>query len=151
MLGSSAKQIIPSNEIERFVQAQDDRICGYDAAFSEIQDGHKESYWIWYVFPQLRGLGHSAFTNYYGIGGIKEAEEYMSHKVLGKRLRDISNALMRHKDKAITAIVSPDDARRIRSCMTLFDVVCPNDVFGDVLDTFYGGERDGFTEMMLGL
>lgn len=151
MLGSSAKQIIQSNEIERFIQAQDDRICGYDAAFSEIQDGHKESYWIWYVFPQLRGLGHSAFTNYYGIGGIKEAEEYMSHKVLGKRLRDISNALMRHKDKAITAIVSPDDARRIRSCMTLFDVVCPNDIFGDVLDTFYGSERDRFTEMMLGL
>ncbi len=151
VLCGNKKPMPSSDDLERFIQAQSDKHSGYKVALSDITEGHMESLWIWYVFPQLRGLGHSAFSDYYGINGRKEAEEYLSHKVLGGRLREITGALLLHRNKTITAIVSPDVARKIRSCMTLFDVVCPNDVFKEALDIFFGGERDGFTLMMLGL
>ena len=149
VLCGERKPIFPSNDIERFVQAQEDKTSGYKKALEEIRNGHKESHWIWYVFPQLRGLGYSAFSVYYGIKDIKEAEEYLAHKVLGNRLREISNALLLHKDKTITAIVSPQNAMKIRSCMTLFDIVSPNDVFKEVLDVFFEGESDSLTKKML--
>ena len=150
LFGHKRKSIFPSNDIERFVQAQEDRVSGYDVALDEIRNGHKESHWIWYIFPQMRGLGHSAFSVYYGIQNIQEAEEYLAHKVLGKRLREISVALMIHKDKSIMAIVSPQNAMKIRSCMTLFDIVSPNDVFKEVLDSFFEGKQDELTKKLLG-
>jgi ADP-ribosylglycohydrolase/uncharacterized protein (DUF1810 family) len=149
MLGSRRKPIFPSNDIERFVHAQADKKNGYEKALKEIRNGHKESHWIWYVFPQVRGLGHSAFSVYYSISDLKEAEEYLAHTVLGNRLREISNTLLLHKDKSITAIVSPHNAMKIRSCMTLFDIVSPNEVFKEVLDAFYEGRSDDMTRKII--
>lgn len=149
LLGTKRKPTLPSNDIDRFVQAQKNRVSGYKVALNEIRNGHKESHWIWYIFPQMRGLGNSAFSVYYGILNIQEAELYLGHKVLGKHLREISAALLSHKDKSITAIVSPQNAIKIRSCMTLFDIISPNDVFKEVLDVFYEGVNDELTKEML--
>ena len=88
-------------------------------------------------------------SNYYGISGLKEAQEYMENKVLDTRLREITNALLSHKDKTSEEILGYVDDLKVRSCMTLFDAVCPNDVFGEVLNQFYGGERCQRTLEML--
>lgn len=149
LFGPKRKPIFPSNDIDRFVQAQENKVSGYEVALNEIRNGHKESHWIWYIFPQMRGLGHSAFSVYYGIQNLQEADLYLAHKVLGKHLREISASLLTHRDKSITEIVSPQNVIKIRSCMTLFDIVSPNDVFKEVLDVFYEGENDELTKKML--
>ena len=137
-----------SNDLNRFLQAQKGTF-GYSIALKEIKNGEKKSHWIWYIFPQLRGLGFSSFTNYYGLSDLDEAKAYLKHKVLGKRLREISKALLVHQDKPIEGIMSPLNAMKVRSCMTLFDLVSPNDVFAEVLDVFYGDSRDEQTICLL--
>ena len=77
-------------DIERFVEAQDSEYCGYAQALQEMQEGAKHGHWIWYIFPQLRGLGHSGNANFYGIVDLREAKEYLKHPVLGTRLREIT-------------------------------------------------------------
>ena len=136
-------------DINRFIKAQEEPYSGYQQALSEIQDGQKRGHWIWYIFPQMKGLGYSHMSNYYGISGLKEAQEYMENKVLDTRLREITNALLSHKDKTSEEILGYVDDLKVRSCMTLFDAVCPNDVFGEVLNQFYGGERCQRTLEML--
>lgn len=138
------KKTFPSDDLERFVQEQN-RSGSYAAALSEVINGQKESHWIWFVFPQMRGLGHSSFSIYFGLRGLDDAAAYLKHKVLGKRLREITMALLAHKGKPIESIFSPLNAKKVRSCMTLFDMVKPNDVFAEVLDVFYGGQRDELT------
>lgn len=134
-------------DIERFVEAQDSEYCGYAQALSEMQSGEKDSHWIWYIFPQLRELGHSRNADYYGIEDLDEAREYLSHPILGARLREITEAVLSHADDrvAIELMGSEIDALKLRSSMTLFDLVSPNDIFSDVLDAFYDGERCGLT------
>ena len=131
-----------NNNIERFVEAQDSEWSGYAGALAEIQAGRKTKHWIWYVFPQLRGLGFSRMSHYYGITDRHEAEEYLRHPILGPRLREITEALMKHSDKSATDILGGIDALKVKSCMTLFDCISPNDVFNKVLDLFYDGKRD---------
>ncbi|MDE6402251.1 MAG: DUF1810 domain-containing protein [Muribaculaceae bacterium] len=131
-----------NNDITRFLDAQAQEWCGYNVALGEITSGRKVSHWIWYIFPQLRGLGHSRMSHYYGIADRKEAEAYLSHHVLGARLREITEALLKHADKPAVRIFGGIDALKVMSCMTLFDCIAPNDIFGDVLDSFYNGERD---------
>lgn len=128
--------------IERFIKAQDQRYEGYRQALEEITNGNKESHWIWYVFPQLRGLGHSSNATFYGIFDREEAIEYLAHPILGARLREISSALLSHRGKPAEDILGSIDAMKVRSCMTLFDSVSPDDIFAEVLDAFYDGERD---------
>lgn len=140
---------LSSNNIKRFVEAQSDKYAGYDVAFSEIKNGHKDSHWIWYIFPQLKGLGHSSFASYYGIADAEEARMFLNHKILGSRLKEISKELLKHKEKSINTIVPPIDAMKIRSCMTLFDAICPNDIFREVLKTFYNDKSDYRTLKML--
>lgn len=102
-----------------------------------------------YVFPQLRGLGHSPNSEYYGIADLKEAGEYLAHPILGSRLKEISSALLEHKGKDIETIMPGIDALKLKSSMTLFDAVCPGDIFAQVLDEFFAGRRDERTIGMI--
>ncbi len=129
--------------LERFKQAQASSYGGYDAALEEIKGGKKTSHWIWYIFPQLKGLGRSSTSEYYGIGSLEEAKAYLEDETLGPRLREISQALIEHANKlSAYDIFGRLDAKKVKSCMTLFDIVAPNDVFALVLDAFFEGERD---------
>ena len=127
---------------ERFLTAQN---FYYSLALQEIIDGRKRSHWIWFIFPQLTILGRSANAKYYGISGLNEAMAYLSHPVLGARLREITAALLQHRGEKAEDILGGIDALKVRSCMTLFDAVSPNDVFNEVLDAFYNGNHDEYT------
>ncbi len=133
--------MLPDNDINRFIEAQDATYSGYQQALNEIRDGKKTSHWIWYIFPQLRGLGFSRFSTYYGITGKEEAKAYLEHPILGAHLREITQALLGHRGKQPISILGDINATKVKSCMTLFDAVSPNDIFSQVLDTFYKGER----------
>lgn len=138
-------------DIERFVEAQESEYSGYAQALQEIRSGGKYGHWIWYIFPQLRGLGHSGNAQFYGIEDQQEAREYLAHPVLGVRLREITQAALNHADDriAIELMGSEIDALKLKSSMTLFDRVCPGDIFAEVLDAFYDGERCQRTLNML--
>ena len=125
--------------LQRFLDAQ---ARDYAKALSEVENGKKRSHWIWYIFPQLAGLGYSYNAQFYGISGRDEAAAYIAHPVLGQRLREICNALLLHTDKDIADILGTVDALKVRSCMTLFDTVSPDDVFKEVITLFYDGRRD---------
>ncbi|MCR4853320.1 MAG: DUF1810 family protein [Prevotella sp.] len=123
-------------DLERFLTAQ---LADYQDALDEIRSGRKRGHWIWYIFPQQKGLGHSYNSEYYGLDGIGEARAYLAHPVLGARLREISEALLTHKDKRDidTIMGSEIDALKLQTCMNLFNKVSPNDVFEKVLDAFF--------------
>ena len=127
-------------DLDRFVKAQDSEVS-YSVALSEIKQGCKRSHWIWYVFPQIKGLGHSYRSEYFGISCKEEAESYLSHPVLGKRLREITQALLESDNPSAYNILGHHDAVKVQSCMTLFDIISPNDVFNDVLWKYYEGKR----------
>ncbi len=114
----------------------------FDIAIDEIRRGKKTSHWIWYIFPQIKGLGSSLNSNYYGVSSIDEAKAYLGHPVLGHRLRGICKLLLTHKGKSIVEIFDNIDAMKVRSSMTLFHAISPNDVFKDVLIEFYEGKVD---------
>ena len=122
--------------LARFLKEQD---YYFERALQEVQDGFKRTHWIWFIFPQLAILGHSRNAKYYGISGYDEAEAYLNHPVLGERLRKITNALLSHREMAATDIFGELDAMKVRSCMTLFDAVSPDDIFEQVLEVFYDG------------
>ena len=105
------------NSLERFLEAQEHK---YDIALKEIRAGKKRTHWMWYIFPQVRGLGHSNMSYFYGISGYEEAQEYYRHPVLGPRLREITGVLLTHKGKSAEQIFGPIDAVKLRSSMTLF-------------------------------
>lgn len=128
-------------DLEQFVSTQNE-YGRYSATLKEIESGHKVSHWIWYVFPQLKGLGHSYNLQYYELAGEAEAKAYLAHPLLGARLREITAALLTHSDESAEELMgSPIDATKLRSCMTLFDAIAPGDTFARVLSTFYGGRR----------
>ena len=134
-------------DLERFRKAQE---ADYALALEEIKEGQKRSHWIWYIFPQLKGLGFSGMSGYFGISGIAEAKAYMRDPVLGKRLLEISGALLVHTGKNISAIFGYPDDRKVRSCMTLFSIAEPDEeIFRKVIDGFYGGEKDERTIQIL--
>ena len=129
------------NDIKRFKTIQDNPFTGYAQALKEITNGKKTSHWIWYIFPQLRGLGQSSRSAYYGLSGREEALLYLQDEQLGKRLREITEALLNHTGRPAVSILGEIDAMKVQSCMTLFDSLSPGDVYGKVLDTFYEGKR----------
>ena len=131
--------------LERFVEAQK---RDFKVALHEVKNGKKETHWIWYVFPQMLGLGHSCYANLYGIKNKDEAEEYLKHKVLGKRLREVTNALL-EQDRKADEIFGYPDTMKVKSSMTLFDSIAPDDIFAQVLDKFYEGKRCKLTLEML--
>lgn len=132
--------------LERFVKAQK---RDYQLALAEVRAGKKQSHWIWYIFPQMYGLGHSCYANLYGIRDKKEAEEYLNHKILGKRLREITMALLEHDACSAEDIFGNLDAMKVRSSMTLFDIVSPEDIFDEILNKFYANQRCDITIRML--
>ena len=137
--------------IERFIEAQNTSNT-YRQALAEMQQGHKQTHWIWFIFPQLKGFGHSAYSQYYGLADTDEARTYLAHPLLNERLRTITKAVLLHDNMEVKRIMgSSIDAVKLKSSMTLFDVVCPNDIFEEVLKTFYGGERDSLTLNKIGL
>ena len=136
------KLMFENTDINRFVEAQEvPYFCGYKQALEEIKNGRKTNHWIWYIFPQLRCLGRSSRAHYYGITDRYEAQRYLNHIILGRRIREITEALLEHKDKTALSIFGDIDAVKVRSCMTMFDFLSPNDIFGEVLRSFYNEER----------
>ena len=127
--------------LERFIEAQTQRVT-YQTALQEVKDGMKVSHWMWYIFPQIKGLGFSYMSVYYAVSCAEEAKAYLEDPVLGPRLREISTALLNHADKKAEDVLGDIDACKLRSSMTLFNAVCPNDVFAKVLDAFFGGDQD---------
>ena len=105
---------------------------------------------MWYIFPQIKGLGHSYNSEFYGISSKEEAKAYLDHPVLGARLREITLALLDYKNKTADDILGYPDVLKVRSCMTLFDLVSPNDIFNDVLYKYYEGQRCDKTIWRLG-
>lgn len=135
-------------DLQRFIDAQE---RDYATALAEIRAGRKQSHWIWYIFPQLRGLGRSSNFYLYGIENLAEAGAYLAHPVLGARLREITEVLLAIEGKTAIQILGGIDAMKVLSSMTLFDTVSPNDVFGQVLDKYYAGRKDPMTKKMLGM
>ena len=129
------------SDINRFVVAQELPYGSYEQALQEIREGCKRNHWVWYIFPQLRGLGVSYNANFYGIADSEEAALYLQHPVLGMRLREITHALLQHRGTPVMDILGSIDAMKVCSCMTLFDSISPNDVFGEVLSAFYFNSR----------
>jgi uncharacterized protein (DUF1810 family) len=127
-------------DLERFVEAQD-RV--YERVLDELRAGEKRSHWMWFVFPQITGLGQSEMARRYAIGSIAEAEEYLAHLVLGPRLRECVAVLNTTEGRTISQIMGYPDDMKLRSCLTLFArATADNQVFLDALDKFYDGEMD---------
>lgn len=126
-------------DLNRFVEAQNGV---YPIALKELQEGRKRSHWMWYIFPQLKHLGHSYNAKYYGISGIEEAAAFLQHPILGQRLREVTSTILNIQENDAEAIFGGIDAIKLRSSMTLFDVVSPQDVFARVLDKYFSGQRD---------
>lgn len=130
-------------DLMRFLDAQNKL---YLTAFSEIKKGKKQTHWMWFIFPQIKGLGTSSIANYYAINDLKEASDFLQHPVLAKCLIEISRLLLTFKKKSIESILGDLDARKLCSSMTLFSQVENADpVFKEVLDTFFSGQLDSQT------
>ncbi len=137
-----------NDSLERFLVAQEH---SYDTALREIRAGHKRSHWMWYIFPQIAGLGMSYTAQLYAIADIDEARRYIAHPLLGARLIEISRALLTLESSDAAAVMGYPDDLKLCSCMTLFSQVSDDPVFTAVLDKFYGGRADTRTLSILGL
>lgn len=135
------------HNLERFVDAQERM---YETALAEVKSGKKLSHWIWYIFPQLKGLGMSGNSHYYGIDDINEARAYLEHPILGTRLREITSVYLKILGKNAQDIFGHLDAMKVRSCMTLFNEVSEDDLFRKVIDRYYSGCSDEKTLSILG-
>ena len=125
--------------LERFIKAQE---YDYKIALDEIRKGRKESHWIWYIFPQISSLGYSYMAKYYGINDLEEAKTYIDNEILGDRLIEISNELLKLNTDDLIYVLGDIDTLKVKSCMTLFELVSNNPVFSEVLEKYYNGERD---------
>ena len=134
-------------DLERFVKAQE---VVYGQALKEIKEGKRQSRWIWFIFPQIKGLGHSYNSEFFGLSGKEEAKAYLDHPVLGVRLREITQALLACGKQSADDILGFPEVLKVKSCMTLFDMVSPNDIFNDVLFQFYESQRCDKTIWRLG-
>ncbi len=135
------------DSLQRFLDAQ---APVYEQACAELQAGDKQSHWMWFIFPQLRGLGHSAMAQHYGIASRQEALAYWLHPVLGPRLKHCMALLLAHRGLSAQAIFGSTDAMKLKSCATLFAAVAPDEpVFQQVLDQYYAGALDEQTLALL--
>ena len=135
------------HDLARFLKAQE---ADYEQALAELRAGRKRSHWIWYVLPQLRGLGRSAMASHYGIASRDEALAYLEHPVLGARLKQCVTAMLALRGPTAVEVLGEVDAAKFRSCLTLFEAVARDEpVFEHALDRFYGGVRDGQTLALL--
>ena len=136
-------------EISRFMKAHQ---TDYQRALTEIKNGKKVSHWMWYIFPQLKGLGCSFTSEYYGIQDLDEAKAYLADPILGRHLIEICNALLSLDTNDATEVMGRPDDRKLKSSMTLFDAATESsDVFRLVLEKYYNGKKDYRTLEMLGI
>lgn len=136
-------------DLERFVKAQDDN-DNYQTAIQELENGEKESHWIWFIFPQMRGLGHSEMSKRFGISSLYEAYAYLNHEELRGRLYDAVRTLNEHNyGRDIEYVMGDVDAIKLKSCLTLFDVVEPEGEFDRALRYFFDEERDDKTLQLI--
>lgn len=135
-----------SHNLDRFVEAQE---YSYPIALGELREGRKRSHWMWYIFPQLKHLGHSCNSQFYGISGIEEATDYLQHPVLGPRLREVSESILNLPSTDPREVFGGIDALKLRSSMTLFDRVSPDDIISRVLDKYFSSRRDPRTLKIL--
>jgi uncharacterized protein (DUF1810 family) len=130
-------------DLSRFLKAQE---YDYEQALREIRGGRKRSHWMWYIFPQIQGLGFSSTAQYYAIRDLQEAKDYLAHPVLGARLKEISSALLDLEGLSASEIFGYPDDLKLRSSMTLFRLADLNEpVFLEVLEKYYDGEPDSRT------
>lgn len=130
-------------DLERFVKAQD---RFYSTALRELLGGHKKSHWMWFIFPQIRGLGRSETARFYAISGRSEALAYLNHSILGPRLQECTHAMLGHSYRGVYDILGSPDDLKFHSSMTLFGAVAPaGSVFEKGLEVFYEGKRDEAT------
>ena len=135
------------NSLDRFVQAQ---TLMYPSVLKQIQNGKKTSHWMWFMFPQLRGLGTSTMAHIYGISGLGEAKAYLAHPVLSERLYKLCGELLKHKDKTALEIFGNIDEMKLKSSMTLFALTSEDyTIFDEVLEHFFGGEMDEVTVKLI--
>lgn len=131
--------VVEPEGLDRFVAAQ---APIWPQALAEIRAGRKESHWMWFIWPQLRGLGLSAMAQTYGIAGRDEGLAYRAHPLLGPRLVEISRVMLAHRAKPAAEVLGPVDAQKLRSSMTLFEALTPQDrIFADILRAFFDGTR----------
>jgi uncharacterized protein (DUF1810 family) len=136
-------------DLHRFVDAQD-RGGAYDRALAELRDGRKTSHWMWFVFPQIAGLGSSPMAQRYAISSLDEARAYLAHPVLGDRLRESARALTGLETRSPDEVLGGIDAMKLRSSMTLFMRAAPDEpLFAQVLDQYFGGAADDATDARL--
>ena len=128
------------HNLARFVDAQEAVI---DDVLAELEAGRKRSHWMWFVFPQIAGLGVSATARRYALASLAEAQAYLAHPVLGARLRRCTDLMLAVEGRGLTTVLGTPDDTKFRSCMTLFERAAPGEArFGAALDRFCGGERD---------
>lgn len=132
--------------IDRFLEPQK---TAYPVALEEVRNGRKGSHWMWYIFPQLRGLGQSTAAWYYGIADLQEASAYLAHPVLGGHLREITQASLELPESDPTKLFGWPDNMKFHSCMTLFAMVSGDDLFIRALNKFFDGQKDSLTMGML--
>lgn len=136
-----------ANGLQRFVVAQDPV---YPHVLSELQAGRKRSHWMWFIFPQIDGLGSSAMAQRYAIASASEAQDYLRHPVLAERLRQCTLLMLQHAERTPHEILGSPDDLKFFSCMTLFDAVSEKgSPFEQALDVFFGGQRDEKTRTLL--
>ena len=132
-----------ASDLSRFLKAQEH---DYARALSEIRSGRKRSHWMWYIFPQIQGLGFSQTAQFYAIQDLAEAKDYLAHPVLGARLKEISAALLELDGLSASEIFGYPDDLKLRSCMTLFRMADLNEpIFLEVLEKYYDGKPDSRT------
>ncbi|MDP7196441.1 MAG: DUF1810 domain-containing protein [SAR202 cluster bacterium] len=133
--------------LDRFINAQEN---SYQIALKEIGNGEKCSHWMWFIFPQIDGLGLSSISKEYSIKNKQEAIDYLNHNILGKRLIEITNALMKLENKSARSILGYPDDLKLKSSMTLFKIISSdNEIFSDVLGKYFNGEVCEHTEKSL--
>lgn len=134
-------------DLDRFLEAQRET---YANALEEIRKGRKETHWMWFIFPQMRGLGFTDYNIFYGIENLEEASLYLDHPILGKRLVEITRTMLKIENKTALEILGRPDERKLKSCMTLFSVL-PDapDCFREVLEKYYNVEQDENTLRIL--
>lgn len=136
-------------ELQRFVDAQDDGDT-YEDAIAELRSGRKRTHWMWFVFPQLAGLGQSPMSRRYAVSSLDEARAYLEHPVLARRLLEAAGVVADTKGRTAIAIFGSTDAQKLHSSMTMFLRARPSEpVFGKVLGQLYGGRPDHYTDELL--
>ncbi len=135
-------------DLDRFTVEQERT---YGGALAELRRGRKTGHWIWFIFPQIAGLGHSGMSQRFAISSLDEARAYLAHPVLGARLRECAEAVLANTGTTAEEILGSVDAMKLRSSMTLFHRAAPDEpLFAEVLDRFYGGTPDPMTDALLG-